>query len=359
MRFLKTLILLSISFLFAACQVSVKPSTLEYSRGVNSNENVQTDVGGVDGGGGKGIVCRDAQGVIQSAELLDLYEGKSMYGLNIRKSDLPIQEQVNKALQVIPATSRSLFEVFADIVIRKMVLLPSGTKLLPVDDSFEIILPKGCEAEQVAHYYSDDRILVDRDIWDHMSETDKSALILHEAVYRVNRAMGAKDSRGSRHTVMHLFDPATQWTDVNEGVPETALNCISMKNGTLSAWAYKNSQGFWVLQFQILGKSLLVSKKTIWIPRLNIGTPQEINFDEAKLSTIRRGNDLVGTSTSIAGSLQSSFENDDILTITKRWESLENGNQAPRYYLSWRSQTFPNLSANEQLLNCGVSLPKK
>ena len=314
--------------------------------------------GGVDGGGGKSIVCRENDGSIKSAEVLDLYEGRVMYGLNIKETSEPMEQQIEKALNIIPPSSRPMIEIYTKLVLKKMKITPAGTKLLPIDDSHEIISPAGCQPEQAANYFSDKMILISGDIWNKLSETGKAALVLHEGVYAANRVVGATNSRQSRHIVANLFDPSTKWTDIKDQLPQDKLTCMSMSGGLL-LWAFQQPNKSWTLQFQVLGKSYVVSKKTVnWL------SAPDFDFYEAKTFPVKKGDDLVGTSTSTTTSLRSNFEDEDIVTITKKWESIKDGNgqvikgfQTPRYYLSWKSGTFPKTSTSESLLNCTVAIP--
>lgn len=313
--------------------------------------------GGVDGGGGKSIVCRDSAGAIISAEVLDLYEGRVMFGLNIQDSRLPMVDQINNSLNLIPASSRGLIEYYTRHIQNKMHVLPTGTQLLPIDDSFEVIVPVGCKAEQAANYYNDNRILMSGDIWARLSETGKAALIIHEAVYAANRRVGATDSRQSRHIVAHLFDSSTVWSDIKDQLPRQVLTCFSMSGGLLM-WAYQDQSRIWTLQFQILGRSYVMSKKTFTIMN------GDLNFNEAKDFPIKQGDNLVGTGTSMTGFAKSIFEDDDIITVSKKWESIKDnqgqiirGYQTPRYYLSWTSASFPNTSTSESQINCSIEVP--
>ncbi len=314
----------------------------------------QASVGGVDGGGGKSIVCRDGAGAIKSAEVLDLYEGRIMFGLNIQETNHPMALQIKKALSNIPANSRGLIEFYVDQVQKNMKVTPAGTQLLPIDDSFEVIVQSGCSAEQAANYYSDKMILVSGDIWGSLSETGKAALVLHEAVYASNRLVGATNSRQSRHIVANIFDPATKWTDTKDQIPQQALNCFSTGGGLLM-WAFQAPDNSWTLQFQVLGKSYVMSKKTV---ALRNGA---FDFNEAKTFPIMPGDDLVGTSSSTTSLAKSLFEDDDVITVSKKWEAVKDnqgqvikGYQTPRYYLSWSSATFPKTSASESPLNCSA-----
>ncbi|PIU01147.1 MAG: hypothetical protein COT74_01175 [Bdellovibrionales bacterium CG10_big_fil_rev_8_21_14_0_10_45_34] len=317
----------------------------------------EASTGGVDGGGGKSIICRDTNGAIKSAEVLDLYEGRVMFGLNIQETNEPMNLQIKRALDLIPANSRGIVEVYKDIVLKNMRITPPGTQLLPIDDSFEVIVPAGCSAEQAANYYNDKMILISGDIWSSLTETGKAALILHEAVYAANRLVGATNSRQSRHIVANIFDQSTKWTDIKDSLPEQALTCVTVGGGAMM-WAFQKSDGSWMLQFQILGKSYVMSKKTF-----SVMNP-EFDFNEAKKFPIVEGEDLIGSYLGITGVTESDFEGDDVLSVTKKWEAVRNfqgqivrGFQTPRYYMSWRSSTFPNTSTSESLLNCSVVIP--
>jgi hypothetical protein len=312
--------------------------------------------GGVDGGGGKGVVCRNKSGKITSAEALDLYEGRVMWGLNIKKSTAPMEQQIQHALAVIPETSRLLIESRADIILKKMRLTPPGTQLLPVEDSFEVLLPRGCAGEQLANYYNDNLILISGDIWAQLSQTDRAALILHEAVYAVNRMAQASDSRQSRHVVANIFADGTQWVDVRDQLPEDALTCISDSGGVLM-WAYKNSSDEWVLQFQLLGNGFVMSKKWITLPS------EDFDFNEAKDFPLLTGDDLIGNSINTGEFAHSAFEVDDFISVTKKWEAIKDvdgnplkGFQTIRYYLGWTSGTFPMAKFEDHALNCSMEL---
>lgn len=356
MDIFKVLLTSSVTLLFCACEVSPSgdgksPSGFPYGY---SQEKAD---GGVDGGGGNAVVCRNQDGTIESAELLDLFEGSAMYGLNIQRSANPFNTQVEKALEVIPPNSRQLIAAYANIVQRKMTILPPNTKLDKIDDSYEVVLPSQCQVEQLARFYSEERILINGDLWSFLSETDRAALILHEATYAANRIVGASDSRRSRHIVAHLFDPSTSWTDVKTDVPSKALTCIAMNDRVLFS-AFQNGSKDWILNFEILGHAQVVSKKFAIIP-----SATKLDFNEAATFPVSNGSDKVGQSTKLATSLISSFEGEDILVLERTWENprssegqIISGYQTPRYYLTWTSGSFPNDKSSKMVLNCSVKM---
>ena len=52
------------------------------------------ELGGMEGGGGKSVVCRNPDGSIKSAEILDLFEGRTIYQLPYNESPKNWQAQV-------------------------------------------------------------------------------------------------------------------------------------------------------------------------------------------------------------------------------------------------------------------------
>lgn len=199
-------------------------------------------------------------------------------------------------------------------------------------------------------------ILVDGEIWSKLSETDRAALVLHEAVYALNRNMGAVDSRRSRHMVGRLMDDSQVWENFGDGVPKSALFCVSQQ-GPLGFWAVPNENGeVWNLEFVAAGAGLVYSKTTamLYAPGMDL--------EEAKTFPIVKGEDRIGNFVQVGSTTQSLFEGGDSLLITKRWEALKDssgrvirGHQTPRYYLQWFSGTFPKMSSPEIQLNCSVS----
>jgi hypothetical protein len=313
--------------------------------------------GAISGGGGKGVVCRDPSGAITSAQTLDLYEGRVLYGLNIPVfNKVTMQTQLAHALSIIPKSVRPLIEGYANSVQQNMRLV-HGIDLQPIDDALVVALPQGCMAEQLANYFSDTNVVVNGDIWDRMSESDRAALILHEAVYKAARLYGATDSQRSRHVVASLFDPGTAWTEPQIPLPQNGLKCFA--KGTYFV-AYPQGDS-WVMQFQVLGGHIRMSDTQGII----FGTNGEYDLNEAKTLPIIKGDDRVGTSSRMSTTVSSIFENGDLVTITKRWEAPKDyntgkvisGYQMPKYYISWTSQNYPATSSEEQFLNCSLQTP--
>tara|TARA_B110001454_G_scaffold124375_1_gene116072 strand:- start:49522 stop:50529 length:1008 start_codon:yes stop_codon:yes gene_type:complete len=312
--------------------------------------------GAISGGGGTGVVCRDKLGAITSAKTLDLYEGTVLYNLPIQYSSDSVDDQVRKALDVMPPQTRGLVEAYAYGVSQNMQIV-RGVTLQPINDALIVAVPSGCKAEQIANYFSDKHILINGDIWDALAKTDQAALMLHEAVYRVARMLGATNSQRSRHVVASLFSTNTKWTDLNEGLPNDRLFCVGKG---VQFYAYQDINNAWKVQFTVLGGNFLMSKTTF---SGFFENDPSFDFNEAKTFPVVSGEDKIGQKFLRTGYTNSSFENADIISFNKIWEPIKDnqgnripGYQTPRYYISWQSSTYPNVSTEDQMINCSVVL---
>ncbi|QLY24105.1 hypothetical protein [Bdellovibrio sp. KM01] len=226
--------------------------------------------GGVDGGGGKSVVCRNSKGQITSAQTLDLFEAKNVYNLKLVQFS-GSAEQISAKVQAKLKDSIGSgydYNPFYVRVNRIMKFVPASAVIKPIDDAAEVVLPKNCQLEQLAHYVDDETLLVSQEIWSHLSNTEKAALISHEAVYRVDRAFGAKDSRRARRIVAHLFSDFA-FEEVNGDMPKGAKSCTASVNGRMTYQFnyYPSTDGKkTVMQFEWFGGKPVFTKKTATFP---------------------------------------------------------------------------------------------
>lgn len=170
--------------------------------------------GVVNGGGGKAIVCRDKDRTIQSAQVLDLYEAQHQYGLQLLPSPITLDEAINlvgERLESLSGTRQYMMSMNREQlkeIYKKFVLLGPGIGLEPINDSHDILRPENCEIEQLAYFKESNIILVNQNIWSKLDPQNQAALIVHEAIYQLQRQRGATDSRDSRKIVGHLFSTA-------------------------------------------------------------------------------------------------------------------------------------------------------
>jgi hypothetical protein len=225
------------------------------------------------GNGGNGVVCRNSDGTIKSAELLDLYEGRALFGLKYSELQGSIEEKYKTIIEDIygRAVSPTEYLIFNHIK-ESFVMLPEGVELEPISDSRQIIIPRGCKIEQVANFYNLRSIYIVSDIYNKFSDLDKLGLLLHEALYYLDRQDGVKDSRHSRRAVAHLLSTDFKAEAVLDGVDQqTDLFCYTTiqqgpDGGTIapaptSFWAIKNGTDSWRFQFVKLNGHRIFSKK--------------------------------------------------------------------------------------------------
>jgi len=227
--------------------------------------------GGDAGGGGKAVVCRDNNHSIVSAQTLDLYEGRNIYDLYIPDiAGTPDQIVEVIKTRLLSTVDQPEFQIYPDIARVHDIfrLTGPGVVLLPVDDAAEVAVPDKCAIEQLANYIDDNLLSVQSDIWNALSNTEKAALIMHEAIYREERYWGAKDSRRSRKIVANLFANST-FEQVSSGLPLYAPACIAgdgvKMNYSFSYFPTADGKGT-VLQFKVMNGLLVFSKKTTEIP---------------------------------------------------------------------------------------------
>lgn len=166
--------------------------------------------GVTNGGGGSAIVCRDDKKKIVSAELLDLYEGKIQYALQMPQAMGDFATELQRAQEKFDYLNKNPrlesylnppFQWFYE----KFKFLPKGVQLKPIPDSLEVLIPENCQIEQLAFFKETNVILVNADIWEKLSVLDRVGLVVHESVYNAHRAGGATDSREARKTTSHLL----------------------------------------------------------------------------------------------------------------------------------------------------------
>lgn len=205
-------------------------------------------MGGHDGGGGMGIVCKNLDGTIKSVELLDLWEARVIYSRKPITSNESVENQIEHHLQNLKnsvyaaemCVGNGVGHNYCDGVQGPEALyqelkfgtdrflntnLPQihrlrGARLKKTDDSFEVVTPSNCEIEQLVRYKDTANggdILINQDLVDYMDNVNEAALYLHEAFYaflrpaekssiRVRRAIGLSFF-GHRFKTLESFLP--------------------------------------------------------------------------------------------------------------------------------------------------------
>jgi hypothetical protein len=211
--------------------------------------------GGMEGGGGRAVVCRNSKGAIRSAELLDLFEGRVQFGWNAKIDHRDVKTQLKAAVKRLAEGrdggrsidsdyARSL-QKWSDESFAKFKFVDAELK--PVDDSGEVVAPRGCKTEQVANNLGY-TILMDDEIWPKFDNTSKAALILHEALYTELRRGGEKNSIRTRRLISLTFS-GHRFPSIRATMPKRYVVCYNSvfrkdepftSNGTFFMWQEPN-----------------------------------------------------------------------------------------------------------------------
>jgi hypothetical protein len=183
-------------------------------------------------GGGASMVCRDSKGAITSAALYELFEAQNdpTQNLTIVESAAAPEAQIQNVLgdwaklkkegtfkndRIAGESQIATIQRALGLVKRDRVLMKAGTKIPLQSDIVPTILAKkaGCQLELTA-YYDDKKLFnghqgvleIDGEIYGKLSNTHKAALLMHEAVYKMNRVLGNETtSENTRKLVAALF----------------------------------------------------------------------------------------------------------------------------------------------------------
>ena len=197
------------------------PSTAEATPKGGSREileaNTSTSGGGgvINGGGGKGVRCQTQTG--DRVELLDLREAQKLYKLQIENFGSTKEEALmtlsrklakhfqDSYVQDVEQQAKSYYQHFLELLEKKIQFTEPGKHLKDVPDSFEPLKEESCFYVQVAHFYDESVVLIDKDYWDLMDWNHRTALIAHEWFYLYARQNGANNSVQVRKMVGTLF----------------------------------------------------------------------------------------------------------------------------------------------------------
>lgn len=212
----------------------------------NSNPSNTSGGGVINGGGGRGVRCH--KNGKTTVEVLDLYEAKRIYKLNLL--DLGKDEEKGKekfvelllkhfmgdriSAQDAEQSKKYYRKELVDHFVENMRFIDKGQHLRLLNDSYEPTLEQNCEAVQIAHYYDESILIVDRELWDQLDVTNKIGLIAHEAFYFYVRQSGVTNSMTVRKLVGRMLS-VEGIRPLSDGVPHDdenkAIYCSSYGKG--------------------------------------------------------------------------------------------------------------------------------
>ncbi len=257
--------------------------------------------GGVGDGGGQGIVCRNDDGTVASAQLLDLAEAENFFLFNLKKQpkDRPYLEIAREYAAIldnaIPAnmptstkTSTSgnapakiSYDISVGVLLSKFLknqrikelvdlidvtksLIPGNSFKIPaVQDSNPKILPsaKNCSLEQIAVYRDGtNQVHFVGSVWNELNNVNKAALLIHESLYRVLREMNDTTSDRTRKMVAYLFGGLKfEW--ILDGLPLEYLFCWTTDAEASFRFAvYPISTDYVAAQFLVYNGEVMFNK---------------------------------------------------------------------------------------------------
>lgn len=250
-------------------------------------------------GGGFSVVCRSGTNQIVSAELLDLYEARTVYGFELMKSSGNLMRDYVRAVKNGYRLQGSHPDITEQEMIENVekfqkisIWLSEDEKLPNLDDlGLKISVPFGCKIEPLAIFYDLENIVViDREIWNAMDFLSKSALVIHEIYYRYYRHLTIDpDINSLEARLITASDFSTNLVPVRSGIPlkssygEILDAChFNEGNGTscselttyhiFSIDSDSNERQNLRIQFTALAGRPLISQTTVDLPqRVNFG----------------------------------------------------------------------------------------
>jgi len=142
------------------------------------------------GNGGDATVCRDSEGKIETAELLDYYEARVNFGWNIKESGSrdQILQRFLERIAKINSYHKSKYQERTHQFFSESNFL-KNVDLVDIPDSNHTTFPRGCKVEQLVIQKSDllqgeKRYTINKDIWDHLDNVSQAGTIIHEIIYR-------------------------------------------------------------------------------------------------------------------------------------------------------------------------------
>lgn len=162
------------------------------------------------GNGGDAVVCYQPDGRIEHTELYDYFEGRAKgwgFEIDFGEEHFDYIKMVDFALgrfaKTDPVLSRGLaneFEVFKS----NQVLVPGTLVAIPDIDPDVLPEEKNCQIEQLAirskpRVPQDKIYKISRRLWEHLSDTNRAGLAMHEIIYHYAKKHGHANSGYARY----------------------------------------------------------------------------------------------------------------------------------------------------------------
>jgi hypothetical protein len=269
-------------------------------------------------GGGLAVVCRMSTGQIAAAELLDLYEARTVFGYSVVPATGSLQRDYYLAaantyrLQGYPGLAEQERANIAENLqhfFDRVKMTRTGERLPALPDFGAVpALPQGCALEQLAVFYDENpvRIAIDSEIWRALDSVNQSALVTHETFYYWERQMQERTSESTRAFVAHVYANGGV-EPVHAGVPRGALECHSIDSrideiasresgygrarsynsrlSIFSAYPVMTARGMGTrLQFSNIADRPIIAKTTVDLPGVNFSVKKAVASVNGEMS---------------------------------------------------------------------------
>lgn len=269
----------------------------------SDQKSVNALTGGVDGGGGKGVLCDN------QVSTLDLYEARKMgraplnisndleenlkfFGLEIAKHFVESTEEIST-----PQYPLIMLHELKLSIMNKFKTIPSGTHLPETKDATLSNLPTGCKMIQIAIFDDKhDSIYIDSEYWNKMPAIEQAGLIIHEWIYKRARSYGSRNSDETRKVIGQIFsgnnpEPilsplwnATKKIECSAGIEGTHHETFEY----FGIEEVQNNLKGVVLYFRIFKGVTLTSRLSAFIPGITLDQFLNNNFSRLTLTAIQK-----------------------------------------------------------------------
>lgn len=251
-------------------------------------------------GGGAAVVCRNEAKQIEYAELLDLYEAHTIYGLTLVASKGSTEEDYflsadrTYTLQGHPDLAEQERSNILEGLRRFYDLAEMTGELPRLNDLGRAPqVPNGCQIEQLAIFEDQNlKVRINLEIWMALDTLNRAALASHEAYYYFERTLEEQTSESTRAMVAHIYSTSFN-SPVNEGIPPNASQGSTLdpkskrvvrsgkdwssstytRNSSFKVFPWMTPSGMGIrLQFQSIAGRPIIKKSTIEIPNVAFAT---------------------------------------------------------------------------------------
>ena len=298
-------------------------------------------------GGGKAVACYKADGSLVSAELLDLYEARTLFGQpNIQTDETDFKKILDAALRKLKWTGYDLVGIETakqrlETLLKNLVFISPDERLVDIDDDYsQVAVPQACKKEQIA-IYGNDTVRIDLRLWSLLNPIDQAGLLLHESIYWLERNIKKiRDSRRARRVVALTLDKSVFFGDVKKH-GNGGLVCNSFGNNKEGGnYVFTVNRDFETgklfIDFSAIDGEMVLSRKTLKIP-------SDINFPFNK-------KDREGRTVAFSGKTESQIEGDDILSFPAENNQLSISGMKSSYpvrtYTSRKFHCFKTLTTD-------------